>query len=111
VDIRLEELLRRLALNDEATLESALHADLSNESAGGLDAKSSALVRLAGLIAVRSAPASYEWGVSAALAAGATDDEIVGVLLAVSAVVGAGRASCAAADIARALGHEVDLPQ
>jgi 4-carboxymuconolactone decarboxylase len=111
VETSLEELLRRLALNDEAALEAALHVSLSDSPASGLDEKSSALVRLAGLIGVRSSAASYEWGVAAALAAGATDEEVVGVLLAVAPVVGSPRVTCASADIARALGHDLDLPE
>jgi alkylhydroperoxidase/carboxymuconolactone decarboxylase family protein YurZ len=108
VDPRLEELLRRLALNDETAVESTLGMPLSGLS--GLDAKSSALVQLASLIALCSSESSYEWAVSAALAAGATDEEVVGVLLAVSPMVGTARASWASNDIAAALGHEIDRP-
>ena len=111
VEASLEELLRRLALNDEAAVESALHVSLSNRSVSGLDPKACTLVRLAGLIGVGSSAASYEWGVSAALAAGATDAEVVGVLLAVAPVVGTPRVTCASAAIARALGHDLDLPE
>ena len=39
--------------------------------------------------------------------AGATDDEIAGVLLAIVPVTGLGRVVCAAPDVAAALGYDV----
>jgi 4-carboxymuconolactone decarboxylase len=108
VDPRDEELLRRLALNDESTIDGVLR--MHPAAANSLDPKSTALVRLAGLIALRSAPASYGWSVTAALAAGATEDEIIGVLVAIAPVVGTARVAEASLPIASALGCEVDLP-
>lgn len=109
MDQRHEELLRRLALNDEAVVASALQTGLADVGVSGLDAKTHALVRLGGLIALGSSPSSYEWSVSAALAAGASDEEIAGVLVALAAVVGAARVSSAAVQVATALGCEVGL--
>lgn len=105
-----EDLLRRLALNDERSLESLLGAALAHPEPSALDAKTFALVRLAGLVALDSAPASYQWSVATALAAGATDAEIVGVLMALVPVVGIVRVSSAAPEVALAIGSDLDPP-
>jgi 4-carboxymuconolactone decarboxylase len=105
-----EELLRRLALNDEGALTSVLRALTTDVESSSLDAKTYALVRLAGLFAVESATASYAWSVSAALTAGATDEEIIGVLVALAPLVGVARVNWAASELAAALGFDLDLP-
>jgi alkylhydroperoxidase/carboxymuconolactone decarboxylase family protein YurZ len=103
--------MRRLALNDESAIESALHVSIV-DALEGLDAKTGALVRLAGLIALQSCDSSLEWGgVSTAVAAGATDEEIVAVVVVVAPIVGSSRTSCCAAAIASVLGHGLDLPE
>jgi 4-carboxymuconolactone decarboxylase len=101
---RVEDLLRRLALNDERSVASAL-AD------GGpcrLDPKTHALVRLGALVSLGAAPASYRLTVERAYAAGATDEEIIGVLAAVSPAVGYARVVAAAPDLALAIGYDVE---
>jgi 4-carboxymuconolactone decarboxylase len=102
-----EDLLRRLALNDEKAVASALGTVVAEVTGAGLDAKTHALVRLAALISLESAAASYEWGVSVAVAAGATDEEIVDVLVAVAPIVGLARMSSAASELAVALDLEI----
>ena len=110
MDAHLEELLRRLALNDDAIVEDALRMRIAPEEGGPLDAKTVALARLAALIALQSSAASYSWSVSAALAAGASEAEIAGTIVAVAPVVGIARVNRAAAEIATAVGYELDLP-
>jgi alkylhydroperoxidase/carboxymuconolactone decarboxylase family protein YurZ len=44
------------------------------------------------------------------LAAGGSDDDIVAVILAVAPVVGAARINRASAEIATAIGYDLDLP-
>ena len=110
MDQRHEELLRRLAVHDEVALEAVLQTNLSAVGDSGLDAKTGELVRLAGCIASQAPPQSYEWSVTAALDAGATVDEIVGVMLALAPVVGIARVNRAAADIATAVGLEIEVP-
>jgi 4-carboxymuconolactone decarboxylase len=109
VDQRQEEFLRRLALNDEAVVESSLQMSLADVGSSGLDPKTHALVRLGGLVAMRSSQSSYEWSVAAALAAGATEDEIIGVLVALAAVVGVARVNSAAVGVATAIGCDLGL--
>ena len=74
----------------------------------GLSDKTRALVRLAVLIAVDSAPSSYQWAVATARSAGAVDDEIVGVLLAVGDILDTAWVRSAAAALAPALGFGLD---
>ena len=102
-----EALLRKLALNDDGLLEALFGTALADTEPSALDAKTLALVRLAGLVALDSAAASYQWGVTAALAAGATDDEVVGVLTALLPIVGTVRVNAAAPEVALALGCDL----
>ena len=104
-----EDLLRKLALNEEGALASLLGTELIDGEPGGMDAKTAALVRLAGLIAVGSAPASYQWCVTSALAAGANDAEVVAVLAALAPIVGSVRVNAAAPEVALAIGCDLDL--
>jgi 4-carboxymuconolactone decarboxylase len=113
VDVRPEHanLLRRLALNDEAATEATLGSVLRDRGASGLDARTHALVRVAALIAAESAQASHSWAVEAALAAGASDDDIVDVLAAVAPIVGLARLSTAAPQLALARDADDDPTQ
>lgn len=104
-----EDLLRRLALNDEGVLESLFGVGFADAQRSELDAKAVALVRLAGLVALDSAPATYQWTVATALAAGATDAEIVAVLAALVPIAGAVRVGSAAPEVALAMGCDLGL--
>ena len=73
-----------------------------------MDAKTAALVQVGALVAIGSPAVGLEWGTTRALAAGATGDEITGVLLAVGPAAGLGRVACAVPDIAAALGYDVE---
>jgi 4-carboxymuconolactone decarboxylase len=104
---RVEETLRRLALSDERSLRSAL-ADPGMAGASGLDAKAQALVRLGALLSVGAATSSLRWMVELAYAAGATDEEILAVLLAIAPAVGHARVVGVAPQLALALGYDVE---
>jgi 4-carboxymuconolactone decarboxylase len=103
-----ERTLLSLALNDESSVQSALMGELEPGSGCALDPRTRALVRLGVLIAIDAAPASYGSSVDAALAAGATVDEIVGMLCAVAPVVGFARIVAAAPALAGALGYDIE---
>jgi 4-carboxymuconolactone decarboxylase len=107
-DLRHQDRLRRLAMNDEEFIESVLAIRLEDNEMSGLDPKVHAMVRLGALLALDAAPASYQWVVGAALASGATLDEIVGVLIAVAPTVGVARVVSAAPELALALGYDID---
>jgi 4-carboxymuconolactone decarboxylase len=103
-----EESLRRLALHDEQSIQSMLGIRLSDDKAAGLDPRDHALARLAALIALGASCVSYGWAVDAALAAGATADEIVGTLIAVAPITGLAWVVAAAPAIARSIGYDID---
>jgi 4-carboxymuconolactone decarboxylase len=102
-----EATLRKLAIRDDAYIDRLLAEDRKNLDESGLDEKTHALVRIAGLIAIDAAPPSYMLSVEAALASGATREEIVGVLVAVMPAVGSGRIVSAAPRLSLALGYDV----
>ena len=83
-------------MNDERLIEEGLSIKLNGIDGSSLDPKTHAVARLGALIALDAAPASYQWNTSVALAAGVTEDEIVGVLVAVAPVVGVAKAVSAA---------------
>jgi 4-carboxymuconolactone decarboxylase len=60
-------------------------------------------------VALGSAAVCVEWTTGRALAAGASEDEIADVLLAIAPVAGLGRVVCAAPDVATALGYDITV--
>lgn len=105
---RVERTLRRLALSDERYLRSAL-SDPGVTS--DLDAKSQALIRLGALLAIGAGTVSLRWTVELAAAAGATDEEIVGVLLAITPAVGHARVVGVAPHLGLALGYDFEAEE
>jgi alkylhydroperoxidase/carboxymuconolactone decarboxylase family protein YurZ len=75
---------------------------------GPLDDRTAALVGVAALVAVGAPPGAYPASVEAALAAGATVDDVVGTLVAVAPIVGLVRLVAATAPLALALGYDTD---
>jgi 4-carboxymuconolactone decarboxylase len=102
-----EATLRKLAIRDDAFIDRILGEDRRNLDESGLDEKTHALVRIAGLIAIDATPPSYMCSVESALAHGASHEEIVGVLIAVLPAVGSGRVVSAAPRLSLALGYDV----
>lgn len=99
--------LCRIAIADDAYVEEVLSNDRANLAASTLDAKAHALVRLGALIAIDAETPAYMWTLGAARRAGASDDEIVGCLLAVLPLLGVARVVSAAPKLALALGFDV----
>jgi alkylhydroperoxidase/carboxymuconolactone decarboxylase family protein YurZ len=96
--------LHRLAFNEQnASAEDPSVTDLSL-----LDPKSLALARLAALVAVGGAEASFGEQVSAAVSVGASTDELVDVLEGIASIVGTPRIVAAAPQLALALGFDVE---
>jgi 4-carboxymuconolactone decarboxylase len=103
-----EQQLRRLALNDEKVVAAVLAAGPAFSSASCLDRKSEALVRVGALLAVGASTASLRWTVELAQAAGATDEELLGVLIAIGPAVGLARVVAQAPRLALAMGYEIE---
>lgn len=104
VDQATQDALSGLALGDLQVLGEALELREAAQESSGLDARTFSLVKIAALIALDSPPASYLWQVANALDAGATPEEILGVLRAVAPQVGGPRVIGAAPEIMVALG-------
>jgi 4-carboxymuconolactone decarboxylase len=102
-----EDTLRKLAIRDDAFVDSVLARERENVAASGLDAKTHALVRVGALIAIDAAPPSYMNAIESGLASGATVDEIVGVLIAVMPAIGVARVVSAAPKLGLGLGYDV----
>ena len=91
-----------LAIVDERFVDDQPGRGLGVPGTWVLDAKTAALVRVGVLAAVGSAPVCVEWSTTRALATGATEDEIVDVLLTIAPVIGLGRVVAAAPGVADA---------
>ena len=99
--------LRRIAVRDDRYIDGLLQAESASATIAGLDDRSHALIRIAALVASDATPPAYMNSVEAALNAGASHDEIVGVLIAVLPLVGIARVVTAAPNLALAIGYDV----
>ena len=104
---RFRETLSRLTMIDERVVEDQAGLGLDLATVSVLDGKTAALLRVAALVAIGSPGVCLEWSAGRALAAGATEDEIADVLLAIAPVAGLSRITAAAPDLAIALGYDV----
>jgi 4-carboxymuconolactone decarboxylase len=106
--VRFHETLRRLAMIDETFVEGEARVGLDLSPAAALDAKTAALLQLGVSVAIGSPEVCLEWSTGRALAAGASEDEIADVLLAITPVAGLGRVVAAAPGVATALGYDIE---
>jgi 4-carboxymuconolactone decarboxylase len=102
-----ETTLTKLAIADGVYYERLLAQESSNVAESHLDQKTHALVRLGALVASDATAPSYMWAVESARRGGATDEEIVGCLIASLPAVGLASAVSAAPKLALALGYDV----
>jgi 4-carboxymuconolactone decarboxylase len=105
-----ERLLRRLALNDEESIGMVL-ANGPDSANAALRPKVDLLVRLGALLALGAATTSIRATVERAIAAGATEAEIVGVLIAVAPAVGLARVVSTAPRLAVAIGYDLEADE
>ena len=102
-----QETLRRLTMIDEVFVEGQAGLGLAPAGLSALDPKTATLLQLAALVAIGSSESSLQWSTGRALAAGATEDEIADILVAIAPVTGLSRVVAAAPDVAIALGYDV----
>jgi 4-carboxymuconolactone decarboxylase len=102
-----ETTLTKLAIADEAYYQALLSGETNNVAESHLDEKTHALVRLGALVAIDATAPGYMWAVEAARRRGASEDEIVGCLIAAIPAVGVASAVAAAPKLALALGYDV----
>ena len=105
--VRFQETLRRLAMIDEDFVENEAQLGMGPVTASVLEPKIAALLQIGASVAIGSPAVCLGWSTGRALAAGATEDEIAGVLLAIAPVTGLSRIVAAAPEIATALGYDV----
>jgi 4-carboxymuconolactone decarboxylase len=105
--VRFQETLRRLAMIDEGFVEDQAGLGLGLVKTSALDPKTAALLQVGVSVAIGSPAVCLEWSTGRALAAGATEEEVADVLLAITPVAGLGRVVAAAPDVAIALGYDV----
>jgi ABC-type multidrug transport system ATPase subunit/alkylhydroperoxidase/carboxymuconolactone decarboxylase family protein YurZ len=106
--VRHEEILRRLAIIDDGFVEDQAGLGLGLTRARVLDPKTAALVRVGALAAIGSPAVCLEWSSTRALEAGATEDEVTGVLLAIAPVAGLARVVAAVPGVADAFGYDIE---
>ena len=99
-----KDILRRLAIIDEEFASGHAGLSLGQPDGQALDPKVAALVLVGALAAIGSPEVCLEWSTSRALAAGATEEEVTGVLLAVAPVIGLGRLVAATPGVAGGFG-------
>jgi alkylhydroperoxidase/carboxymuconolactone decarboxylase family protein YurZ len=109
VDDATADALAALALGQTTLLEQAEDLREGLRQRSGLDPRGFALVKIAALVALDAPPASYLWQVGAALDAGASPRDILGVLTAIAPQVGLPRVVAAAPEIMVAL--DLELPK
>jgi alkylhydroperoxidase/carboxymuconolactone decarboxylase family protein YurZ len=91
---------------DERFVEGEVGLALRLDEASTLDPKTRELLRLASAVAIGSPAVCLEWSATRAMAAGASEDEIADVMLAIAPVIGLSRVVGAAPDVATALGYD-----
>jgi alkylhydroperoxidase/carboxymuconolactone decarboxylase family protein YurZ len=104
VDEATIEMLGALTLGDPDLLAAGLEVRAEFQARSGLDARSYALVKLAAIMALDAPPASYLWQVANAIDAGATPEDLVGVLIAIAPQIGGPKLVAAAPELMVALG-------
>src|SRR5262249_24657703 len=103
-----QESLRSLAIVNEGFADDQAGLALGRPCSWGLDPKTAALVRVGALAAIAAPAVCLEWGTGRALAAGATEEEITGVVRAIGPGIGLGRGVGAAPGLADGRGYDIE---
>jgi alkylhydroperoxidase/carboxymuconolactone decarboxylase family protein YurZ len=103
-----QETMRGLAIIHEGFVQDKARLGLDLARASALDPKTAALLVVAAAVAMGSSGVCLEWSTTRALAAGASEDEIADVLLAIASMIGLSRIVNAAPDLATALGYDIE---
>ena len=96
--------LAALALGDPDMVAAGLEVREEFRERSGLDSRTYALVKLAAIMALDAPPTSYLWQVANAIEAGATPEDLLGVLIAIAPQIGGPRLTAAAPELMVALG-------
>lgn len=108
LDVDYTDALRRIAMVDAAYVNALLSGD-DAELRPSVDRSVLALARVAALAASRAPEHSYAVAVEEATTAGASPDEIVGILTGIAPIIGSAALATAAPALALALGYDTEL--
>lgn len=103
-----ERLLRLLSVNDEASVGQVLSGRDAKGIGDALGPKVNLLVRLGALLALGAPTNAVKATVAQSVEAGATEEEIIDVLVTVAPTVGLARVVASAPRLAMALGYDID---
>lgn len=103
-----QEVLRHLAVNDRRLLAALGEVAPAGVSVGPLDDRTTALVRVASLAAAGGPVGTFRWTIQDALEAGADEDDVVAVLLAIAPLIGVVRVAAIAPTVALALDYDLE---
>jgi alkylhydroperoxidase/carboxymuconolactone decarboxylase family protein YurZ len=106
-----ERLLRQLALDDEESVGMVLAGGGDRAGSAVLLPKVDVLVRLGALLALGANTSSIRATVDRAIEAGATEAEIVAVLITVAPAVGLARVVSIAPRLAAAIGYDLEADE
>ena len=104
---RFQKTLCKLAMIHEGFVKDEAGLTLGPAATSALDPKTATLLQVGASVTIGSSSICLQWSVSRAIAAGATENEIADVLLAIAPVAGLSRIAAAAPDVAIALGYDV----
>jgi 4-carboxymuconolactone decarboxylase len=97
-----------LAIGDKSLVEGKLPESAIELASCHLDPKTRAFARLGASVALGANTSGFQSDVDAALAAGASVGEVVGVLIAVGPTVGMAKLVLAAPALGLAIGYDTD---
>jgi hypothetical protein len=108
-----EDLLRRLANNDERSLQAVLSLrpelqDAHEPLVSALDRRCRVLVRLGALAVIGASTTSLRWAVDLAATSGVDEQAILGALLAATSAAGSAQVVASASNLALALGFDFE---
>ena len=103
-----QEVLRHLAVNDRRLLTRLHGIDESMTWCRHFEPRMAALVRVASLAALGGSFETFRWTIEDALEAGADEDEVVAVLLAIAPLMGVARIASVVPMVAMALDYDLD---
>jgi len=102
-----EKVIQSLAAEDPWLVDQISAQQEQNIKDSGLSPKVYGLVNIAALVAENASQPSFHWRIANSLKAGATADEIAGILVALTANVGMAKIVSAAPKVGWALGYEI----
>jgi alkylhydroperoxidase/carboxymuconolactone decarboxylase family protein YurZ len=102
------DILQRMVVNDRRLMSDQLWRNLGPSETFGLDERCHVIARLGALAAHDGSVQTFRWVIGDALAAGMTEDDIVGVVLAIAPIIGFARVANIAPKVALALDFDLE---